>query len=172
MHLIAATNPIAFELLPFGTAVAVFVIFYLIFRYKIWPGIAKGLDERNAKIISEIKAAEQARHAAKARQDELEAKMREALEQADRMIREAKAEALRAGQEIRAKNEAELAERIKRASDEIEAARRAAVADIQAQASDLGVSIARRILGRTINADDQKKLVEESLREYVGTGRN
>ena len=79
------------------------------------------------------------------------------------MIREAKSEAVRMGDEIRAKSEADLAERARRAGEEIENARRAAIAELESHAATLAVSIAGRILKREINPTDQKRMVEESL---------
>ena len=63
-------NPLAFEILPAITAFTVFGVAFAILSVKVWPTIAKGLDERNSKIVGEIKAAEEARAAAKAAQAE------------------------------------------------------------------------------------------------------
>ena len=52
-----------------------------------------------------------------------------------------------------------------RAKADIEAAKKSAVADIHANATELASAIAGRILQREINASDQARLVEESIRE-------
>ncbi len=167
--LLASADPLAFNLLPFLTTIVVFGITYFVLRYNVWPKLSKGLDERNAKILHEIESAEAARAAAAAKQKEFEAKLSEALEQSAVMIREARAEAVRLGDEIRAKSEAELSERAKRAREEIEGARRQAVAELEAHAAALAVSIAGRILQRELKPADHQRIVEESL---AGMGTN
>ncbi len=161
--LIASADPLAFNLLPFITTIVVFTIVMGALSIYVWPKIQKGLDERNEKILHEIASAEAARVAASAKQKEFEQKLSEALEQSAVMIREAKAEAVRLGEEIRAKNEAELTARARRAGEEIENARRTAVAELESHAATLAISIAGRILQREINPSDQKRMVEESL---------
>src|SRR5262245_53530355 len=47
------------------TAIVVFAVVLAILQVKVWPMITKALDERAAKIKSEIEAAEQARQQAK-----------------------------------------------------------------------------------------------------------
>lgn len=161
--LLASSDPLAFNFLPFITTMVVFLIVAASLGMFVWPKILKGLDERNEKILHEIASAEAARASAAAKQKEFEQKLAEALEQSSKMIREAKSEAVRLGDEIRAKSESELAERARRASEEIENARRQAVAELEAHAASLAVSIAGRILQREITPGDQKRMVEESL---------
>ena len=80
-------NPVSFELLPAITAFTVFGVAFAILAVKVWPTIAKALDERNAKIVGEIKAAEDARTAAKAAQTEFEKSLANAREEAANMIK-------------------------------------------------------------------------------------
>lgn len=166
--LFAAADPLAFNLLPFITTIVVFLIVLVVLRILVWPKILKGIDDRNEKILHEIESAEAARAAAGAKQKEFEHKLAEALEQSAKMIREAKSEAVRLGDEIRAKSETDLADRARRATEEIENARRTAIAELESHAAKLAVSIASRILKREINPADQKRMVEESLAGMSG----
>lgn len=170
--MILAANPLAFDTIgPYITAVVVFVVFFAIFAQFIWPTITKGLDDRNNKILGEIAAAEAARAEAKAAQTAFEKRLVEAQEEATKTIAAARADAQRIAGELRARAEAELADLKKRAHDDMDSARRQAVADLEAHAASLAVNIAGRILSREIKADDQSKLVADSLRE-LATLRN
>ena len=51
-------NPMASEPWVAGTALVVFVCAFGFLYLKVWPVITKGLDDRNDKILGEIKAAE------------------------------------------------------------------------------------------------------------------
>jgi F-type H+-transporting ATPase subunit b len=152
------------------TALVVFGIAFGALALFVWPKITKGLDDRNQKILGEIKAAEDARAQAKQALAEYEKSLAEAREQANKTIAEARAEAQRVADELKAANERELAERMARAKADIEAAKKAAVADIHANATELASAIAGRILQREINASDQARLVEESIRELESAG--
>jgi F-type H+-transporting ATPase subunit b len=108
--------------------------------------------------------------AAKAAQAEFERSLANAREESANMIKQARADAQRIADELKAKNEQELAERVARANADIEAARKAAVADLQAQSAMLATEIASKILRRQVNDQDNQRLVQESLQE-LGSSR-
>ena len=166
-----AANPVSFQVLPAVTAFVVFGIVFVVLAKFVWPTVSKGLDERNAKIVGEIKAAEEARAAAKAAQAEFERSLANARDEAANMIKQARADAQRVADELKAKNDQELAEKVARANADIEAARKAAVADMQAQASVLATEIAGKILRRQVNDQDNQRLVQESLKELATSRR-
>ena len=166
-----AANPVSFQVLPAVTAFVVFGIVFVVLAKFVWPTVSKGHDERNAKIVGEIKAAEEARAAAKAAQAEFERSLANARDEAANMIKQARADAQRVADELKAKNDQELAEKVARANADIEAARKAAVADMQAQASVLATEIAGKILRRQVNDQDNQRLVQESLKELATSRR-
>ena len=166
----ADDNPMAWTPLPAFTGIGVFLIALIVLWWKVWPVITQGLDDRNDKILSEIKAAEDARAQAKDAQENLALEIDTARKDAQERIANARVESERLFDEMKAKNERELAERISRANADIETARKAAVAELHAQAVDLATTISTRILGREINAIDQAALIEESIRELDATG--
>lgn len=167
--ILAADNLVAIETLISITSLCVFLAAFVFLYLKVWPVIIKGLDERNAKILGEIKAAEDARKQAKAAQAEFEKKLTEAREEATRLISQARAEAQRQAESLRSKMEQEMQERLSRATAEIEGAKRQAMLDVHAQTAALATAIAGRILKREITATDQQRLVDESLRELAGS---
>lgn len=165
-----AVNPMNPEKWVAGTALVVASVAFTLLMWKVWPVITKGLDERNDKILGEIKAAEDARAQAKQALADYEKSLADAREEATRTIAEARAEAQRLADEMKASNERDLAERMARAKADIEAAKKAAVADIHNHASELASTVAGRILQREISPGDQARLVEESIRELDAAG--
>jgi F-type H+-transporting ATPase subunit b len=160
-------NPVAIELLPLITTIVVFVIAFWILTAKVWPRITQGLDERDHKIREEIRAAEEARQKADVALKKYEASLAEARQEAADMIAKAKASAKAAAEELRRRNEIELAEMKGRAHRDIDAAKQAAITELHTTASELATAIAGRILEREINAKDQRRLIEESLEELT-----
>ena len=94
---------------------------------------------------------------------EYEAKMKSAQKEAETMILEAK---LRA-QHVQEENERRLsadAERIKAAATrDIDQERRRALEEVCRSVSDLALLIAEKLVERSLNDADHKRLVEESL---------
>ena len=56
---------------------------------------------------------------------------------------------------------------VERAEAEIDEERRNLESDIEQQITDVSMAVARKILARDISAADDKKLIEESLRNGV-----
>lgn len=147
------------------TGIAVFLIALSLLVIFVWPKIVQGLDDRNEKILAEIKSAEEAREQANSALADYERELSRAREESSKMIADAKSQAKALADELREKNEQELSERMARASADIESAKASAVSEIHAQAAELASVMAEKILAREINVQDQKKLLEESLAE-------
>jgi F-type H+-transporting ATPase subunit b len=153
------------DTLPALTAIVVFLVAFAFLAIFVWPKIVKGLDDRNNKILGEIRAAEAAQAKAKAAQAEFEKRLEEARAEADRTVRAARTEAERQAEELRATAAKELEDMKNRATQELEGAKRAAISEIHAMAAGLATTVAGKILKREIQPGDQKRLVEESLSE-------
>lgn len=160
-----AVNPLAFKLLSYGTAIVVTLGLFLLLSKLVWPRIIAGLDERYAKIKSEIDAAETARHEAQSAQKKFEEKLQQAQAEATATIAAAQATARKVADELRAKNDAELSEMKARAIADIESAKQSAVKEINDHAVALATTMASKILRREVGAGDQSRLVSESLAE-------
>ena len=165
-------SPVDPAIVPAITSIVVFLIFFAFLRAAVWPKIVRGLNDRENKIRSEIKAAEDASDKAKASQKEYERSLNQARQEAGEMIAQAKANAQAAADELTKRNEAEVAQMKQRAGDDIEAAKRAAISDLHAEAATLASAIAGKILKREVSVEDQQRLVEESLRELGQAQKN
>ena len=161
-------DPMAFNPLAAITGITVFLVSLAVLYWKVWPVITKGLDDRNEKILAEIKAAQDAREQAKSALADYELERSRAREESSKMIAEAREQAKQLSEELREKNEKELTERMARATSDIEAAKAAAVVEIHTEAATLAAAMAGKILRREITLKDQKRLVEESLAELGG----
>ena len=154
--------------LPGVTALVVFGIAFGVLGVFVWPKITSALDDRERKIRDEIAGAEKARGDAEAAKAKFEKDLSTAREESSRMIVQAKADAQRIADDLRARAEVELQERLTKATMEIEGAKRAAIAEIHARGAELATAVAGKILQRNINESDQHRLVEESLAELAG----
>ena len=158
-------GPLDANLIANITGIVVFLVSLVALRILVWPKITAGLDERNEKIVSEIRSAEEAREQAKSALEDYERELSRAREEASKMIADARTQAKELADELKAKNEQELSERMQRANADIESAKVAAVAELHGHAAELATNMAGKILGREISVQDQTSLVEESLAE-------
>ncbi len=145
------------------TAIAVFAVVLAVLATKVWPTIAKALDERADKIKSEIAAAEAARKQAKDALEQYEKSLADARAEAQRMLEKTKAQQQALADELRAKADVELSAMRDRARRDIETAKRAAIAEIYDEAANAATAIAAKILQREVSSRDQQRLIEETV---------
>lgn len=154
------------------TGIVVFLIVLAILATKVWPTITAALDQRAAKIKEEIEAAELAQQQAREALQQYEKSLAQARAEAQKMLDDAKAQQQAIAAELKAKSDAELNAMRERAKRDIDSAKRAALAEIYAETSNLAASIAGKILQKEIRPQDQQRLVDESLAEFQAAHAN
>ncbi len=153
--------------MPAVTTLVVFLVAFGFLYIKVWPKIIKALDDRERKIREEIESAEEARKQAKAALSQYEQELARAREDAGKIIAKAKVDAKAVAEQLRTRNETDLAEMRDRATREIENAKRTALTELHGEAANLAAEIAGKILQRQITPQDQQRLIDESLRELT-----
>jgi len=169
-HAHADGNPMTIVYMEMIWAALVFLIFAGILGFVVWPKILAALQAREQKLEGDLVGAESARKQAEAALAEYKAKIAEAQAEARKVVEEAKTAAERAAASIRSQTESEIAKMRDRASAEIAAAKTQAVSEIHAHTAELATLVAGKILRRQINAEDQQRLVQESLAELTQAG--
>lgn len=169
IQIIAAEKgePTDFIFLNFIAALIVFGLAIFISGKFIWPKITGALDARDAKIRSEIEAAEKSRANADKALEDYKSSLAEARAEAAKMIEQTKAEQVRLAAELKSQSEAELNQMRDAARRNIEAAKRAAIADLYRESAQMAVKIAEKILEREVNAADHARLIDETLAEVT-----
>lgn len=105
-----------------------------------------GIDQRQARIKSELDEARRLREEAQALLAEFERKGRQAETEAEAIIASAKTEAVRLAAEAKARTEDFVARRTKMAEAKIAQAEVQALADVRSAAADAAVAAAEKIL--------------------------
>jgi F-type H+-transporting ATPase subunit b len=148
----------------FWVAVA-FVAFLLILAYYKVPAlIAKALDERAAGIRKELDEARRLREEAQALLADYQRKHRNAGQEAEAIVEQARREAEAYAAETR-KSLAETVERRrKQAEDKIARAEVQAVEDVRAAAVDMAIAAAEKILREKAAGASGAALIDDSIR--------
>ncbi len=143
-----------------------FVIFLFLLGRFAWNPLIGALNQREGKVRGDIAAAEQARLKA----EQLLAEHSKKMAQVQEEIREALAEARRNGEQLKtdivskAQKEAEAAK--ERAVQDISHARDSALKDLfDVMASEVAHAT-QHVLGRSVNAADQDRLIDEALAQF------
>lgn len=142
-----------------------FVVAMIVLRKFAWPHISRILDERQQQINASIDAAERTRAEADAVLAEYRQRLADARVQADEIVAKAEQAGAVAKEEALAaarKQREELLEQTKR---DIEAETRRAIQEIRREVADLTVLATEKVTRKALDADDQKRLVEDALAE-------
>jgi F-type H+-transporting ATPase subunit b len=146
------------------TLIAFLVALFVLRKYA-WPAITEALDKRQRAIEESIETAERARADAAALLEEYRQRLREARAQADEIV----ARARKAG-EVHERETLEQAkvrreELLEQTRRDIEAETRRAIQEIRAEVADLTILATEKVTRKALDADDQRRLVEEALGE-------
>ncbi len=143
----------------------VFAISLFILSKLAFPRIREALDRRAAIISESLEAAQRTREEAEALLAEYRARIHDARDQAEEIVKRARETA--DAHEARAREAAQkLAEEGRvRAAREIEEATRRALAELRKEVADLTVVAAEKVTRKALDSGDQRRLVEEALSE-------
>jgi len=151
-----------FSSLIFWEIVSFVVLFFILYKYA-FPGILAVLEEREKKIRDSLDQAERHRSEAERKLKDYEAKLSAAAKEAEGVLAAAKERAQRLLEE----NEQRLtqeAERIKGdATREIEHEHRKAIQEIRSQTTDIALMVAEKVVQRSLNDSDHRRLADEAL---------
>lgn len=147
----------------FWAGVAFVILVVLVYR----PAkrfLTGALDERIARIREEIEEAQRLREEAQSTLAAYQRRQREALQEAEKIIEHAREEAER----TRARAEAELDEALKRreqqAAEKIAQAEAAALEDIRSRAVDLAVGATAKVLEQKLSGKTGEKTVSDAIK--------
>jgi F-type H+-transporting ATPase subunit b len=153
----------------FWTLVLFLALLFVLAKW-VWPPILESLQQREQKIRGDLERAEQARKEAEQTLSQYKQQLAEAQKESQQIIEQSRNEAQQLAQQWRDQTQQELEQMRERARQEIRAAKEQAIGDLYEQSAALATDVAGRMLQREITADDQKQLIEQSLREMEQSG--
>lgn len=149
-------------------ALAIFGLLVAVLGKYAWAPILTGLRAREEKIRKDIADAEDARVKAEATLREYNQQLAAAEARSRDILNKAKSDAEALAAQIRTRGQQEAEEARERAGREIEDAKNQALREIHEQAATLATAVAEKIIRRSLNANDYRDLVNQSLGELQG----
>jgi F-type H+-transporting ATPase subunit b len=148
---------------PRNWVLIAFVLFFVLFGRKLWSALAGMLDDRAARVRTELDEAARLRKEAEAMLRDAEARRAEALREAQALIDGAKAEAGRVAAAAAADAEAAARRREQMAMDRIAAAEKAAVDEVRLTAAEVATVAARQVIAEGLSADADSRLIDHAI---------
>ena len=164
MHVLFAAGSILepYAGLLFWKALAFLIFLFILARFA-WPAIVGALQEREENIESSLAQAEKALAEARQIQADNEKARREAEQEAQRIMRQARetAESLRT-EEVE-KTREQIRQMQEQAQAEIEREKQGALDALRSEVADLAIQAAGKILSENLDGDRQRRLVDNFI---------
>ena len=149
--------------------VAFLIVLGFLWRY-VLPPVNRALEERQRQIQSALEAAEAARNEADETRAQRQRILDEARQQARDIVAQANKTAQRVVSEAEERGQREHDRLVASASGEIAAARQRAVKDVSTQLGALVLSVARQVIGREIDPERHRALIDEAVEALRSEG--
>ena len=144
---------------------AIFLFTMYVLNKVAFPKIQEALEKRANAIAENIEASERQRQEADKLLEEYRARLKEAREQADDIVARSRKAADAAMAEATEGGKAKREELVEAARRDIEAETRRSLDRIRKEVADLTVLATEKVTRKTLDKKDQKRLVEEALKE-------
>jgi F-type H+-transporting ATPase subunit b len=158
-------NPIlpAVNELVWGT-IAFLILLFVMYR-TVFPSVNKALADRRANIEGKLEQAERERSEADQLLEQYRRRLRDAEDETQRILDEARANAERVRRDLLARAETDAGRELDRARQAIRAERDQAIRQLRNEVGTLAVELATRVVGDSLDRDRQLRLVDEYIDE-------
>ena len=139
------------------------LILSLILKKFLFKPVQNVLAKRQGQVDELYHSAEESKAAAERDETLWRQKLDGAVEEAESIVRSATQRADRQSDEIIADAKRTAAETMRRAEEDIEQAKIKAMDDLKNEISDISVRIAENVVGRELNGDDHRELIDSFI---------
>ncbi|MBX9680795.1 MAG: F0F1 ATP synthase subunit B [Gemmataceae bacterium] len=153
-------------------AAVVFLVLLLVLRKAAWGPMLEGLKKREESIKGAVEEAKRLREESARSEAAFKKQLDDAYAQIPKLLDEARRDAQAMAEEMRAKAAAEIQTERQRLHRELETARDQALHELWSQSATLATLISTKAIGRSMNADDHRRLVDEAVEELKTVRRN
>lgn len=146
------------------TIVTFFITFLILRRYAFGP-IQKLIDQRRDRIREALDEADKARQEARELRELTQKEREEAKGERERILEETRRQAQAQLEHARAQADDDLKRRLEENRREIEAENRRLAEQIRRDVVELTLLAAEKVTGKSLDADDQRRLIDETIEE-------
>ncbi len=143
-----------------------FLIVLVVLGTKAWKPMIEALEKREAFIRESLDEAKAARNEADKVAGEYEEMIAKARHEVQEIVATGKATAERMKEDILNNANTKAESLLKQAETQISLEKEKAVTEIKSQIIELSIFAAEKIIGKSLNQDDNKKLVNDTLQQF------
>ncbi len=145
------------------TLVSFFILLVLL-KKVAFPQILKAMKKREETISQQLEETQKTKKEAEGLLEDYKRQLAEARSEAQKIINEGKSLGENMRKEIVQKAQQESNQIVKRAQEEIELQKQKAILELQEKIADLSIMAASKIINKSLDTEDHRRLVEE----YIG----
>jgi F-type H+-transporting ATPase subunit b len=153
-------------------SIVIFGLLLLVLRKWAWGPMLEVLRNREDNIRRALEDAEQAKKETAELRGKLQSEMDKANDMVRQTIEEGRRDAQRMADEVLAKAKADIQTERDRLKREMDIARDQAIKELWEQTALLATQVSSKAVGREMNLDDHRRLVDEALAEMRRTAGN
>ncbi len=154
------------------TQVVTFIILLIILRFVAYKPLMRMLDERSRRIKESMEQAESIKEQSARAEEEVKKQLGAASREGQERI----ARAVRAGEEVKHKAQEEAGQEaealINRARAEIQRERDDAIGEVRREFADLTILAAGRVIDRSLDKEEHRRLIDKVLEESITKEKN
>ncbi len=146
------------------TIVCFLITLFILKRYAFGP-MQKMIDERQARIRNAVEEADNAREEARRLLEEHRALIGQARSDAEEILAEARRVGESTRERVREEAEVDRQRRLEETRRQIEAEVRRALEEIRAEVADLTLIAASKVTGKSLTDADHQRLIEDAIKD-------
>jgi F-type H+-transporting ATPase subunit b len=144
------------------TLISFFLLLVLLWKLA-YPQILKALKKREETIQQQLEDARKTKQEAENLLEDYRRQLSEARSEAQKVINEGKELGENMRKEINQKAQQESNQIVKRAQEEIELQKQKAILELQEKIADLSIMAASKIINKSLDTEDHRRLVEDYI---------
>jgi F-type H+-transporting ATPase subunit b len=144
------------------TLIAFGITFFVLRKFAFGP-IQKTIDERRDRIRQAVEEADNARNEARELLEQNRAILAQARSESGEILAETRKVADAQMERAKAEAEGERQRRLEDTRKQIEAETARAIGEIRSEVADLTIEATERVVGKVLDAEDQRRLVREAV---------
>jgi len=146
------------------TIVTFFITFYVLKRLA-WGPVQRMIDERRDRIREALDEADKARQEARELRELTHQEREEAKAERERILEDSRRQGQAQLEQARSQADEDLKRRLEENRREIEAENRRLAEQIRRDVVELTLLAAEKVTGKSLDADDQRRLIDETIEE-------
>ena len=140
-----------------------FFILLILLKKVAFPPILQGMKKREETIKQQLDEAQKTKKEAETLLEDYKRQLADARSEAQKIINEGKGLGESIRKEVIQKAQEESNQIVKRAQEEIELQKQKALMELQEKIADLSVMAASKVINKSLNLEDHRRLVEDYI---------